>query len=437
MDNLFINPARMNALRARLISFGDSDGKMAWDSFDYSPPDGLASLDFDVVDGTAIISVNGALASAQIPYWYAMADLTYENLIAAVSEAANDGEVERILLRMNSPGGTVTGCAEAAALLDKLAEQVPIWAHCQMADSAAYWLASAANRIIVDPTGEAGSIGTIMTHTDMSKMLAEWGIDVTHIFSGDKKADGSPYEPLSKDALARFQAEVDYLRGIFVDSVSGYRQMDSKALMDTQADTYIGQMAVDAGLADETGFFNDVLNAMAARTGSSIFTQTANNKETTMAKKATTTKSADDEKKPADAKADNSDCTCDDNESDDSSGKKDAKSADVTVKIDVSEAAASAMAAAQVDQKARCAAIIGHAEAAGRTELAHELAFSTDLTPEAAGKLLAKAPKTEAKAENALDKAMKAQGSAKVGAGGGEAKENTLVADMTRRFAKK
>src|ERR1700680_4006052 len=192
MDNLFSNPARMNALRARLLSFGDSDGKMAWDSFDYSPPDGLASLDFDVVDGTAVIPVNGALASAQIPYWYAMADLTYENLIAAVSEAANDGEVERILLRVNSPGGTVTGCAEAAALLDKLSEQVPIWAHCQMADSAAYWLASAANRNIVDPTGEAGSIGTIMTHMDMSKMLAEWGVDVTHIFSGDKKAAGSP-----------------------------------------------------------------------------------------------------------------------------------------------------------------------------------------------------------------------------------------------------
>jgi hypothetical protein len=189
--------------------------------------------------------------------------------------------------------------------------------------------------------------------------------------------------------------------------------MDADQVHDTEAMTYKGQQAVDAGLADGTGFLTEVLNQMAGRTGSAIVLKQANKKEISMAK-TELTKPATEENKPAAAAA-----------------AQEGTPAAPAAKADP------APAAAAVDQKARIKAITGHSEAQGRKELAEHLAFDTDLSAEDAVKMLGKAPKAEAKPENPLAAAMRTQGSPKVGAGGGEAKENTLLADMSRRFAKK
>src|SRR5690606_23626214 len=105
-------------------------------------------------------------------------------------------------------------------------------------------------KIYVDPTGEVGSIGVIMTHVDMSKMLETWGYKMTHIFSGDRKADGSPYEPLDDAARARMQSDVDYLRGLFASNVAANRSVSDDFIKNTQAMTFIGQLGIDSGLAD-------------------------------------------------------------------------------------------------------------------------------------------------------------------------------------------
>src|SRR5260370_42057225 len=103
--------------------------------------------------------------------------------------------------------------------------------------------------------------------------------------------------PLGADAQARMQADLDHLRGVFVGSVAALRNMAAGAVHDTEALTYKGQQAVDAGLADDTGFFTEVLNQMAGRTGSSIILKTASKKEISMAKTEPT--KPEDDKKPA------------------------------------------------------------------------------------------------------------------------------------------
>lgn len=224
---------------------------------------GAATMEYDVKNGTAVIAVSGALVSNLFPWWFFYGDTTYESLLATISDAVLNPDVSAVVLRLNSPGGTVIGCAEAAAQLDKLAQgDKPIITHAVLADSAAYWLASATNGIIVDPTGEVGSIGVIGQHADYSEAYKDWGVTITDIFAGKHKADGSPHKPLSKQAEDRFNADMQYLRGQFAEGVAAYRGMDVADVLRTEAMTYIGQQAVDVGLADDVMFFGDLLGSI-------------------------------------------------------------------------------------------------------------------------------------------------------------------------------
>lgn len=260
MPHLFLNAAHMQMFPPRAqreLAEASPDDVMAyWGEFS------RGVMEYEVKAGVAVIDIAGALVSAQIPLWFFYGDMTYESIVETIRDAVENAEVKAVLVRFNSPGGTVTGCAEAAAAIDALSALKPIVAHCQMADSAAFWLASSMNEIHVDPTGEVGSIGVICTHTDISEALAEWGVKVKHIFSGRHKADGSPYAPLSEQAEERFQADMDYLRGIFVDAVAKYRSMKKEDVAATEALTYIGQRAVDIGLADGVVFSASLLQMM-------------------------------------------------------------------------------------------------------------------------------------------------------------------------------
>lgn len=161
-----------------------------------------------------------------------------------------------------------------------------------------------------------------------------------------------------------------------------------------------------------------------------------------MAKKQTAAKPADENKKRASTKAAEAPVKDEDEEEEEASEEGDEEEAS---EDDEDEPAAqpangkkAEVAAASVDQKARVAAILRDPQAKGREDLAQELALETDLTPEQASKILAKAPKVEAaKAENPLEKAMNSHGSPNPGAGGEGGAENKVLSNMAKRFAKK
>ncbi len=204
-------------------------------------------------DGIAEISIAGILADDSWPDWWWYGHDGYGAIEARVQAALADDRVEAILLKINSPGGVVSGAwalAETVFNGSARAGGKPIWAVAEMADSAGYWIGSAADRLFVTATGEAGSIGVITTHVDISKMLEMFGETVTHIFAGAHKADGSMYQPLSDSAKAAIQAEIDATYDAFVAAVARNRSLAPAAVKATQALVFIGQAAVDAGLAD-------------------------------------------------------------------------------------------------------------------------------------------------------------------------------------------
>lgn len=205
---------------------------------------------YGLIDGVAIIPIRGVLFQGGWgSYWSTGYDWIRRGFLAAVA----DPEVRAIVLDVNTPGGEVAGCFDLADTIYAARGTKPIAAIlAENAYSAGYALASSADpgRIYVPRTGGTGSIGVIWMHVDWSAALTECGIKVTFFTYGQRKADGHPEIPLSKEARTRFQADVDTMGDLFVETVARNRILPAAKVRGTQAATYLGQQGVDLGLAD-------------------------------------------------------------------------------------------------------------------------------------------------------------------------------------------
>ncbi|MBR8054152.1 S49 family peptidase [Burkholderia vietnamiensis] len=206
---------------------------------------------YEVIAGVAIIPIEGTLVQKlgeMRPY----SGMTgYDGIRANLSMAMNDEDVRAIVLDIDSPGGEVAGCFDLVDAIYEASGTKPIWAILtEHAFSAAYAIASAATRIIVPRTGGTGSVGVICMHVDFSQALSKAGIEVTLIHYGAKKADGSDMKPLSKDALARYQADVDAMGELFVETVARNRNLSPAKVRATEAGTFLGAAGVEIGFAD-------------------------------------------------------------------------------------------------------------------------------------------------------------------------------------------
>jgi signal peptide peptidase SppA len=230
--------------------------------------DGSASMS-RTADGVAIIPVLDTLVNRGAWLDSRSGLTSYEGIAAQLREAGQDPEVRSVLLDISSPGGEAAGMAALADLVRSLRQSKPVTAFVNdMAASAAYGLASAANEIVISPTSILGSIGVVMLHADRSRELAAQGVKPTLIFAGSHKVDGNPFEPLSDAVRADLQASVDAHYRQFLDTVAAGRGQKLTAGMAraTEARTFIGPEAITLGLADRIASFDEVLVSLSQTT---------------------------------------------------------------------------------------------------------------------------------------------------------------------------
>jgi signal peptide peptidase SppA len=242
-------------LQPQAFAFDDDD------SFDYDRRD----RGYDMVGPVAVIPVQGTLVQkcGTLRPWSGMTG--YDGIRQAFTAAMSDDAVEGIVLDIDSPGGEVAGCFDLVDEIYRARGDKPIHSILtESAYSAAYALASAADKILVPRTGGVGSIGVICMHVDMSKALTSAGVQVTFITYGDRKADGHPEIPLSKEALERFQADIDTMGELFVETVARNRNIAASKVRDTQAVTYLGADGVAKGLADAVAAPDAAFRALVA-----------------------------------------------------------------------------------------------------------------------------------------------------------------------------
>lgn len=216
------------------------------------------------IGDVGVITIHGSLVNVENWMTEALGMSTYPAIQSAAAFAAMDNKVTRIMLDVNSGGGSVSGVETTANMLKQLKAIKPMTTYSDgMIGSAAYWLASVADKIYVNASTIVGSIGTVAVHTSMAEALNKEGIKVTVIRSGEFKALGHSAEALSAKAEASIQEMVDKASAIFENAVAANRSMSLPAVQKVaQGKEYLGADAEAAGLIDGVMALNDVFAKM-------------------------------------------------------------------------------------------------------------------------------------------------------------------------------
>lgn len=181
-------------------------------------------------------------------------------------------DVGTILLHVDSPGGMYNGTPELADKIYRSRGGKPIVAHIDAnAGSGAYWIASAADEVIITPSGEAGSIGAYRMHEETSQLDETIGVKRVYIVDdgAEYKTEGNSSEPLSDNALAYHQAEVNRTGDEFRSAVAKYRGV---SLAKVRSEWGKGRMlnaqqAVAVGMVDKIASYEATITRFASGRG--------------------------------------------------------------------------------------------------------------------------------------------------------------------------
>jgi len=190
---------------------------------------------------------------------------SYESIKKDFFNLLSQKDVDAILFDIDSPGGEAAGLMDLVDDMYHVRGEKPVYAFSNTsAFSAAYALASAADKIFLSRDSGIGSVGCIAIHVDQSEMEKKMGLKYTAIYAGAKKNEASPHEPLSKEGMKTIQDIVDYHYDMFVKSVARNRGIAEKEVKGTEAGLYFGQKAVDVGFADGVMSYDNVFNKITA-----------------------------------------------------------------------------------------------------------------------------------------------------------------------------
>lgn len=188
-----------------------------------------------------------------------------EQFASLFQETMADPAVKAMVINIDSPGGSVFGVQELSDLIFGARGQGKRMTAVAnpMAFSAAYWIGTAADRLVVTPSGEVGSVGVLAVHVDESARNAKAGYAVTIVRSSENKAAFSNLEPLSDVGYQQIKAGVDRIRDQFVADVARNRAgVKAKAPKDFGGGlTYGAADAVKNGMADGVGTLQGVIQA--------------------------------------------------------------------------------------------------------------------------------------------------------------------------------
>lgn len=218
----------------------------------------------------AVIPVYGVLAQRMNLMSEFSGGTSYQRLEGALNAAIASDEIKAIVLDIDSPGGGVPGAMELGAAMRAVrGGQKPIVAQVNsLAASAAYWIASQADEIVVTPSGRAGSIGVYTYHDDLSGYFAQKGVKRTYISAGDHKVEGNETGPLTNDAQGFVQKLVDESYDNFVNAVAEGRGVSRSTVLDRfgQGRVFGATELVDRGMADRIGTITETLERFGAQT---------------------------------------------------------------------------------------------------------------------------------------------------------------------------
>ncbi len=317
-------------------------------------------------DGVAIIPVAGPLFRYANLFTMISGASSYELIARDFNVALENPQIKGIILDIDSPGGEVNGVSELSNMVYAARGKKPVVAYASGdAASGAYWIASAADEIVVSETSALGSIGVVGMYQGKSGKSAE-AVEIVSSQSPHKRLD-----PTSDDGRNRLQTRIDSMADVFIGTIARNRDVSAE---DVQAhygggDVLIGAKAVSAGLADRVGSLEGLIAELSS----------PKSPRTEGFFHAESQPPSTQEKKPMDIE---------------------------TLKKDHPDLVAQLTREGATAEKKRLGDILGSEEAKGREKLAKEMALNTDINAVEACQLLACASVEETKATTSFEKVM-------------------------------
>ena len=221
------------------------------------------SLKYRVIGDTAIIPIHGVILKKKVMMEGLSGLVPVLDVEATFQEAMADSNISRVILDVDSPGGTVEGLMELSDLIYESrgkGKEIISYANGSMC-SAAYWLGSSADKVYGYATSHVGSIGVYTLHTDQSVFDANRGIRVTVISAGEEKTVGNPHEPLSASDRELIQERINFVHDLFMSAVARNRGMSAKSVKAIATGrVFFGEEAVSLGLIDGIKNFNGLID---------------------------------------------------------------------------------------------------------------------------------------------------------------------------------
>jgi len=246
-------------------------------TLDFQPK--IRPLEEETVEGTGsskilLLDLSGVL-SEDLPSFSLGAPPPRVPLLARVREelqkAEKDDRVRALIVRINSPGGTITASDVLyhELLAFKERRKVPVIAAIMdVGASGCYYAALAADTIVANPTTVTGSIGVVMVTVNAQGLLEKIGVAPLAIKSGPMKDAGSPFRSLTEPERAVFQAIIDEMYGRFVGLIVKARKLpEDRVRAAADGRVYTAEQALRLGLVDRIGYLEDVVALAKERAG--------------------------------------------------------------------------------------------------------------------------------------------------------------------------
>lgn len=232
---------------------------------DVSNPESLKTVKTDLRTDSRYAEVHGS--TAYIPLhgpifprpnmmteWFGIGT-HLEGFSSDFYKVMDDPSVDNIVIDIDSPGGQVTGVNEAANIIRSAQGSKKVTAYVGgTGASAAYWIASAAEEVVIDATARVGSIGVV---TAYPKTEDDGYVEIVNTHSPNKRID-----PSSEKGKAVITAELDALAEVFINTVAGNRNVSASTVINDfgKGGVLVGQNAVNVGMADRLGSLDELLS---------------------------------------------------------------------------------------------------------------------------------------------------------------------------------
>ncbi len=180
-----------------------------------------------------------------------------DDIIYYLQLAEADKEAKALFIEIDSYGGHPVAAEEMAMAIKRL-NKPSVALIREYGNSAAYWVASAADIIFASKNSELGSIGITSSYLDYSEQNQEEGIKYIELSAGKFKNYGDPDRPLTQEEKDLIMRDINILHQNFIEAVAENRNMDIEKVKElADGSTMLGQMALEKGLIDRIGVYHD------------------------------------------------------------------------------------------------------------------------------------------------------------------------------------